>query len=86
MLLAVSKENTRYLSQSSVSPTAKVGKFFFGLFVFLGPYPWHTEVPRLGGIAAGLCHSHSNTISLIHSARAGIKPVSSWKLVGFVNH
>ena len=22
--------------------------FFSGLFVFLGPYPWHMEVPRLG--------------------------------------
>ena len=21
---------------------------FFGLFVFLGPHPWHMEVPRLG--------------------------------------
>ena len=32
LLLAASKENTRDLSQSSVSPTAKVMKFF--LFVF----------------------------------------------------
>ena len=22
--------------------------FFFFLFVFLGPHPWHMEVPRLG--------------------------------------
>ena len=39
-------------------------KFFFFL---LGPHLWHTEVPRLGrgqirAVAAGLHHSHSNTI------------------------
>ena len=51
-------------------------------------------------IAAGLCHSHSNTGSkpcprpipqlsgnagsLIHLVRSGIEPASSWILVGFV--
>ena len=34
---------------------------FFCLLSFLGPYPWHMEVPRLGGrigtVAAGLHHS-----------------------------
>ena len=46
------------------------GSFFFFLFwgVFLGPHPWHMEVPRargrIGGTAAGLHCSHSNTGSL----------------------
>ena len=37
---------------------------FFFFFCFLGSYPWHMEVPRLGVksrvAAAGLHHSHSN--------------------------
>ena len=38
------------------------------IFVFLGPHPWHMEVPRLGveselHEAAGLHHSHSNVLS-----------------------
>ena len=32
------------------------------IFDFLGPYPWHMEVPQargpIGGTAAGLHHSH----------------------------
>ena len=36
-------------------------------FVFLGPHPWHTEVPGLGGpiraVVAGLHHSHGNARS-----------------------
>ena len=41
---------------------------FFGLFFFffLGPYPWHMEVPRLGAVASGLHHSHSNIRSKLH--------------------
>ena len=57
---------------------------------------------RIGAIAACLHHSHSNegskprlrpTVtahgnggSLTHWVRPGIKPTSSWILVGFVNH
>ena len=55
---------------------------------------------RIGAIAAGLCHSHSNTgsepyltyttahgnaRSLTHWAGPGIKPPASWILVGFVS-
>ena len=45
--------------------------FFFFFWSFLGPYPWHMEVPRLGvnqigGIAASLCHSHNNARSKPH--------------------
>ena len=38
--------------------------YFLSFLPFLGPLPWHMEVPRLGGpvraIAAGLHQSHSN--------------------------
>ena len=41
--------------------------WFFVVVVFLEPHSWHLEVPRLrvqfGPIAAGLCHSHSNSRS-----------------------
>ena len=44
--------------------------YFFWLLSLWGPHLWCVEVPRLGGlmgtIAAGLCHSHSNTISKLH--------------------
>ena len=37
---------------------------FFFFLPFLGPLPWHMEVPRLGvqigTTAAGIYHSHSN--------------------------
>ena len=58
------------------------------ILFFLGPHPWHMEVPRgsIGAVATGLNHSHSNTRSLTHWERPGIKPVFSWILVGFVNH
>ena len=38
-------------------------------FFFLGPNPWHVEVPRVGvetGTATGLQHSHSNARSKQH--------------------
>ena len=43
--------------------------FFFLSFVFLVPYPWHMEVPRLGPVrtvATSLHHSHSNARSEMH--------------------
>ena len=47
-----------YLSMSPLSFS------FFVFLPFLGPFPWHIEVPRLGGlstaVAAGLHHSDSN--------------------------
>ena len=39
---------------------------------------------QISAAAASLCHSNSNEGSLIHWARPGIKPESSWMLVGFV--
>ena len=56
-------------------------------FVFLGPYPWYMEIPRLGVeselLCTGLPHSHSNARSLTHWARPGIKQESSWILDSF---
>ena len=77
--------------------------FFFPL-VFLGPRPWHVEVPRLGiepalqlpaltpqpqqrriwAASATYTTAHDNAGFLTHWARPGIKPTSSWILVGFV--
>ena len=39
---------------------------------------------KIRAIAAGLHHSHSNTRSLTHWARPGVKPVPSWIIVGFI--
>ena len=62
---------------------------FFCLFFFLGLYPCHMEVPRLGGligaVATSLQHSHSNARSLSHWVRPGIEPTTSWFLVRFVS-
>ena len=40
----------------------------------------------IGAAAATYTTAQSNTGSLIHWARSGIKPISSWILVRFVNH
>jgi len=65
--------------------------------VCLGPHPRHMEVPRLGvksepqpqqhqiQVESVTCTTaHSNAGSLTHGARPGIKPASSWILVGLV--
>ena len=39
---------------------------------------------QIRAAAAGLHHSHSNTGSLTHWLRPGIKPASSWVLVRFI--
>ena len=71
--------------------TEETKMMFFG-----GPNPWHMEVPRLrgwiGATAAGLHHSNLGSKpsvcalhhSLRHWWRPGIKPLSSWILVGFL--
>ena len=51
-----------------ISPPAMYSDFsFFSFFVFLGPYLWHMEVPRLEVESElqlpGYNHSHSNTES-----------------------
>ena len=68
--------------------------FFF--FCFLGPHPWHTEVPRLGvkselqqcrvwAASATYATAHGSARFLTHWARPGIEPTTSWFLVGFVS-
>ena len=54
------------LSQFSSSPACFILFYFtFYFILFLGPYPWHMEVPRLGVelAPASPCHSHRNARS-----------------------
>ena len=44
------------------------------------------EQCRIWAVSATYVTAHSNYRSLTHWARPGIEPVSSWILVGFVNH
>ena len=52
------------------SPSWMSDFFFLSFLSFLGPHPWHMEVPRVGGliraVAAGLRQSHSNVGSELH--------------------
>ena len=61
---------------------------FVCFFVFLGPHLRHVEVPRLGAELdlqlQAYTTAHSNTGSLTHWVRPGIKAMSSWILVSFV--
>ena len=58
------------------------------VFIFLGPHSRHMEVPRLGAELKPHLQTytiaHSNARSLTHWTRSGIKPWSSWILVGFI--
>ena len=62
--------------------------FLLLLFLFLGLHPRHMEVPRLGVKSElrlpAYATAHSNTGSLMHWTRPGIKPEFSWLLVRFV--
>ena len=93
---------------SRVSPmTSRVSKFplfflkfFFFFFVFLGPHPWHMEVPRLGieselqlltyATAAAIPYPSMSVICTTTHGSAGslawpgIEPTSSWIRVRFV--
>ena len=70
------------------------------LGVFLGPYLWHKEVPRLGveleptpepqqgrirAASAIYTTAHGNARSFTHWARPRIEPATSWIPVRFVN-
>ena len=46
----------------------------------------HPQQHRIWAASATYTTAHSNTWSLIHWARPGIEPASSWILVRFVNH
>ena len=69
----------------------KTSKIFFSFFFFLNLFrassmAYESSRARgwIGGAAASLHHSHSNTRSLTHGARPEIKPESSWILVRFI--
>jgi len=53
---------------------------------------WPTPQPHshsnvgIRAVSATYTTAHGNSGSLIHWARSGIKPATSWFLVGFVNH
>ena len=53
------------LTPSSIAKLLPLRSLFmvclFVFLCFLGPHPWHMEVPRIGAIAAGLRHSHSHS-------------------------
>ena len=53
-----------------------------------GPHPQYMEVPTLGAESElelpAYTPAHGNAGSLTHRARPGIKPASSWTLVGFI--
>ena len=75
--------------------------FLFFFCFFLGPHPWHKEVPRIGveldyscwpmpqsrqgqnQAASATCTTAH--INWSHWERPGIKPTSSWILIGFVS-
>ena len=76
------------------SQSIKPNSFFFSFFLFLNfclfratpaAYGGSQDRGPIGAVATSLHHSHSNTGSLTHWVRPGIKPPSSWMLVGFVN-
>ena len=57
----------------------------FIFFVFLGPHPWHMEVPTLEAESELLPLAYTTAMampdgSLTHLARPGIEPASSWTL------
>ena len=45
-----------------------------------------TQQREMGAGSVTYTTAHGNTRSLIHWERPGIKPATSWLLVGFVNH
>ena len=69
-------------------------------FVFLGPHSWHMEVHRLGveselqllacttatATRIWAASATYTTAQQCHWVRPGVEPVSSWVLVGFINH
>ena len=75
--------------------------FFNFFFSFLGLHLQHMEVPNwscscwpapqpqqygIRALSSNYTTAHRNARSLTHWARPGIEPVSSWILIGIVNH
>ena len=74
--------------------------FFLSFLFFLGPFPWHIEVPSrscsclptpgpqqhgIWAMSATYTTDHGNAGSLTHWAGPGIESATSWFLVGFLN-
>ena len=62
--------------------------FFFFFFCFLGPYPWHIEVPRLGVKSELQLPPHTTVYatSSTHWAGPGIELESWWMGLLPMNH
>ena len=82
--------NHMAVMSKSVCRRGLLGFCFLGFFFFLSffratPAAYGGSQARglIGAVAAGLRHSH--TRSLTHQAGPGIKPSTSWFLVGFAS-
>ena len=58
--------------------------FFFFFFFFRAALVSSQGRDQIRATAASLRHSHSNSRSLTHWVRPGIKPAFSWKVVRFI--
>ena len=65
---------------------------FTYLFCFLGPHPWHKEVPKLGVKSEPQLPAYATAIAMQDLSRIfdlrhrpGTEPTTSWFLVGFVS-
>ena len=79
--------NTKQMIGRERARAQKGGKPFFSFCLLMtAPEAYGGSKARgpIRAVAAGLYHRHSKVGSLTHSARPGIKSVSSWILVGFV--
>ena len=57
-----------------------------GLITAVVAGPHHSHSNGIWDVSASYTTAHSNARSLMHWARPGIEPTSSWILVVFVNH
>ena len=82
--------NTQYLSLLKMALISLMQHPILVFFCFFRAAPVTYESSQawcwIGAAAAALYHSHSHTRSLTHWTRPGIKPASSWILVGFLTH
>ena len=102
VILCFLSGSTIYISNSAVFQFLHILTSSFFFFCLFRATPAACGSPqaqgRMGTVAAGLHHSHSNmgsksvtytaahnnARSLIHCVRPGIEPPSSWILVGFI--
>ena len=92
----LSSNTANLISSSKISSIDYFGFFSFqgpscGMWNFPGegsnqscwPMPWQCRIRAMSAIYTT---AHSNAGYIIHWWRPGIKPTSSWFLIGFVNH